>query len=146
MARETIMGRVVVDAKIENAGDLWAAQQGQIGPGAVRTVEVKDALVDTGATYLCLPAAMIRQLGFTTPRGTKIARTTRGEFESKIYGPVRLTIHGRDCPLDVAEIEDGCPVLIGQLPLEAMDWVVDMSNHRLIGNPAHGGEWMIDMF
>ena len=32
------------------------------------------------------------------------------------------------------------------IPVEALDWVVDTKGQRLIGNPDHGGENMIDMF
>ena len=44
------------------------------------------------------------------------------------------------------EIADECPALIGQIPLESMDFVVDPVGQRLIGNPDHGGQQMIDMF
>jgi hypothetical protein len=37
-------------------------------------------------------------------------------------------------------------VLIGQLPLEGLDFVVDKAWGKLIGNPDHGGKQMIDMF
>jgi predicted aspartyl protease len=146
MVRNNVVGRVTVEAKIENAGDLWEVQQGKRQAEDVRRVMVTDALVDTGAAYLALPTSMIRQLGFTAPIRTRTTRNTTGEYEANIYGPVRLTINGRDCSTDVAEVADGCPVLIGQLPLETFDLVVDMANHRLIGNPAHGGEWVMDMF
>jgi hypothetical protein len=63
-----------------------------------------------------------------------------------MYSAVRLTIQGRDCTLDVGEIGDEFPVLIGQVPLELLDWVVDTSGQQLIGNPAHGGEHMMDAF
>jgi hypothetical protein len=33
---------------------------------------------------------------------------------------------------------------MGQVPLELMDWVVDPGRQRLIGNPEHGGEEMIE--
>ena len=39
-----------------------------------------------------------------------------------------------------------CPVLIGQVPLELLDFVVDPKGRRLIGNPEHGGEQMIEMY
>jgi hypothetical protein len=55
-----------------------------------------------------------------------------------------LTIQGRDCVVEVYEIADYLPVLIGQIPLEALDWVVDTVNQRLIGNPDHGGQHMVD--
>jgi hypothetical protein len=48
--------------------------------------------------------------------------------------------------VDVGEIPDQFPVLIGQVPLELLDWVVDTKNRRLIGNPEHGGQQMIDVF
>jgi hypothetical protein len=63
-----------------------------------------------------------------------------------MYATVRLTIQGRECALDVGEIADDLPVLIGQVPLELLDFVVDMKNQRLIGNPEHGGEHMMDVF
>jgi hypothetical protein len=46
---------------------------------------------------------------------------------------------------DVSEIPNSCPALIGQIPLELLDFVVDPKGQRLIGNPDHGGEEMIDL-
>jgi hypothetical protein len=59
---------------------------------------------------------------------------------------VRLTVQERDCLVEVAELPDECPGLIGQIPLEALDVVVDPVGQKLVGNPDHGGEQMIDMF
>ena len=63
-----------------------------------------------------------------------------------VYQAVKLTIQGRTCSADVVELPDEVPVLIGQLPLESLDFVIDMRAHALIGNPAHGGEQIIEMF
>jgi len=41
---------------------------------------------------------------------------------------------------------DDCPVLIGQIALELVDFVIDMKGQRLIGNPAHGGQQMLELF
>jgi hypothetical protein len=43
-------------------------------------------------------------------------------------------------------VPDGVPILIGQLPLEHLDFVVDMRQHALVGNPAHGGEHMYERY
>ena len=59
---------------------------------------------------------------------------------------MRLAIQGRECPCDVTELPDDCPVLIGQIPLELLDFVVDPVNQRLIGNPAHGGEHILELY
>jgi hypothetical protein len=59
---------------------------------------------------------------------------------------VRLTIQERDCILDVGEIDDQYPVVVGRIPLTALDWVVDTKGSRLVGNPDHGGDWGMDAF
>jgi hypothetical protein len=37
-------------------------------------------------------------------------------------------------------------VLIGQIPLENLDLVVDLHARRLTGNPAHGGEQVFELY
>jgi predicted aspartyl protease len=138
-------GKILVSAKIENVVDLYAASKGQIPDEQVRRIEVSDAQVDTGASHLGMPKRLIEQLDIPQI-STGLAKTTVGFRTFAIYGPVRLTIQGRFCSIDVAEVADECPVLIGYVPLELLDFVADPKRQRLIGNPAHGGEFMIDMF
>lgn len=142
MGTET-MGRVLVTATVENLDDLFAARKGLLPEAQVRRVEVTDALVDTGATGLLLPRRLVALLGLE-PLRTRTARTIAGPAPLQIYRGVRLTVQGRDCISDVAEIADEFSVVIGQVPLELMDWVVDPRGQRLIGNPEHGGEHMIE--
>lgn len=144
METETV-GRVITEAKIENLEDLWAVKQGIKTPDEARTVTITDALVDTGATLLSLPASLIRKLGLTWT-GTKNVRSSTGIGEAGMYEAVRLTIQDRTCTMDVLEVPDGTPVLIGQLPLEHLDFVVDLRSRTLIGNPAHGGEHIYELY
>jgi predicted aspartyl protease len=137
------MGRVTVAATIENLNDVLNAQTGVIPPDQVRRVEVSDARVDTGVSGLLMPARLIRQLGLL-PFRKKPHPTMTGDMEVTIYATARLTVQGRECPMDVGEIDDRLPVTIGQIPLEAMDWVVDPKGQKLIGNPEHGGEHIME--
>jgi predicted aspartyl protease len=139
------MGKVLVTAKIENLDDLVFVRKGLLNESEVRHVEITNALVDTGAFGLLMPIRMITQLGLDPVR-TRMSRTISGEILITIYSAVRLTIQDRTCIIDVSGIADHLPVIIGQIPLESMDWVVDMTGHRLIGNPEHGGEDMVDIF
>jgi len=139
------VGRVLVEARIENMQDLWGVANGQIPLEKARSIMIQDALVDTGATMLSLPRELIEQLGlksFTTKR----VRTSQGERQVPIYDAVKLTILGRTCTIDVMEVPTGVPALIGQVPLELLDFVVDVPSHRLVGNPAHGGEHMFELY
>ena len=138
------MGRVVVPAVIESLEDLYRVHRGELTTPQVRRVEFVDALVDTGATGLSLPRRFIEQLGLL-PIRTRRAVTTAGIRDVPTFGAVRLTVQERDCICDVTEVDDACPLLIGQVPLELMDLVVDPGRRQLIGNPAHGGEHMIEL-
>ncbi len=139
------MGQVLVKARIENLFDVENRERGLLPPDQVRAVEVMDALVDTGATGLLLPKRLIAQLGLRYFR-THEARGLGGSVRLPMYSVVRLTIEGRECALDAGEIADEFPVIIGQVPLELLDWVVDLQGQRLIGNPAHGGEHVMEVF
>lgn len=139
------MGRVVVNARIENLGDLWRARDGELQRDEVRAVEVEDAQVDSGTTMLSLPKRIIKKLGLRKSSSRRM-RTAKGSVLVKIYDAVNLTIQGHDCRIDVAVVPDDCPVLIGQVPLELLDFVVDPKRQKLIGNPEHGGKFMHDMF
>jgi hypothetical protein len=139
------MGKVLVTARIENLFDLHEVSQGLRAADAVRQFEVAEALVDTETSTLSLPKRLVNQLGLKLLRSRQ-ARTSAGLTTLHVYGTVRLTIQERDCICDVLEILDDCPVLVGQIPLELLDFVVDPSGQRLIGNPAHGGEQIIELY
>jgi predicted aspartyl protease len=139
------MGKVFVKARIENVTELFMAEQGLLKPEEVHAIEVTEAVVDTAASTLSLPKRLVAQLGLRFV-GNRNARTSAGRVTFPVYGTVRLTIEDRLWSGDVIEVPDECPVLIGQLPLEGLDYVVDPVNHRLIGNPDHGGEYLIELY
>jgi hypothetical protein len=116
------VGKVIVSARIENVFDLYEASRGQLALDQVRHVDVSDARVDTGGTLLA-----------------------GGMATFGMYSPVRLTVQGRDCAVEVAELPDECTALIGVIPLEILDFVVNPKSQKLIGNPAHGDQ-IFDMF
>ena len=138
------MGRVTTEATIYNASDHADEQSGKITAEQVRKVVVTDALVDTGATMLAMPKSLIDQLGLLK-QYEKRAMTAAGQTVMNVYGTARVAIMGREAPTDIIEVPEGSPVLIGQIPLEGMDWVVDLQGGKLIGNPAHGGEHILEV-
>jgi predicted aspartyl protease len=101
--------------------------------------------LDTGAKMLSLPRRYIEQLGLQFLQARNVITST-GPTTVDIYGLVKLTVMDREAPLDVAALPDECPVLIGYIPLEQLDFVVDPINQRLVGDPFHKGQNLIDMF
>ncbi len=139
------MGRVVTEARVENLTDFLAVETGRSPGGIVRHVDLTDALVDTGATLLALPLRYIRELGLVKTR-ERDSISAHGKGTINIYEPVRLTILERFCAVEVMEVSDDTPPLIGQIPLETLDLVIDLRGHRLTGNPAHGGVETLELY
>ena len=138
------VGRVTTRIQIENLEDLWAARNGRMKKEDVRRVDVMEALVDAGCTMLALPKRYIDLLGLEKNREKNVI-TTAGVRTASDFDAVRLTIMGRDCVVEVVEVPDIVPALVGQIPLEAMDLVVNPLAGTLTGNPAHGGEQVLEL-
>jgi len=139
------MGRVNVRARLEYVEDALRAARGELPSDEVRTVVVEDALIDTGCTTVGLPSSLIQQLGLT-PVTEKQVVGAIGKARTTVYGTVRLSIMDRSCSTDVFEVPDDVPVLIGQVPLEQLDFVVDPGRQELTGNPRHGGEHILEAY
>jgi predicted aspartyl protease len=137
-------GRVVVAVNVENAEDRKRANRGDIPAEQVRRLSV-DALVDSGATFLCLPESLVQRLGLDFHR-VRETRTVAGPMSLKIYSGATLEVQGRSCNVEVMALPEGRQPSLGQIPLETLDWWIAVANHRLVGNPEHGGQWMAEVF
>jgi clan AA aspartic protease len=143
MKSTATMGKIVVKIKLTNYSDLILHRL-KLGKGRPRTVEV-EALVDTGATRLYLKPSVIKKLGLA-PTDTVRSQTTNGEAIRCKFEPVELELMERRETFDVVEVPENVPNLLGQVPLEVLDFVVDAKGRRLIPNPAHGGAQMSEEY
>ncbi len=133
------MGRILIDVHVTNFGDILTNQK------EVRTIEVKDALVDTGAAMLCLHKDQIEKLGLMFLR--KIAlKTANGLVERDIFGVARVEIEERESEFDVVQIPDDVPALVGYIVLEQLDLIVSPSIQKLIPNPDSKGKYALDLY
>lgn len=139
------MGRTLETVLIKNFIDISNAASGIIKPSEIRSVEI-EAIVDTGATYLCLPPKVIKELGLPFAY-SKPVKTGYGSLELRIFRGAEITIKDRSVEMQVMEnIDDNVPALIGYLVLEEMDWVVDPKSQGIVGNPLNDGKWVVDMY
>ncbi len=140
------MGKVIVKLRLTNQTDLALKKHKahKARKAAPRSVEV-DALVDTGATRLYLKPSVIRALGIT-PSGKIISRTTNGDRERTVYSAVQLKLNDREGEFQVVDVDETVPNLLGQIPLEYLDLVVDPKGQRLIPNPEHGDKLMTEEY
>ena len=72
--------------------------------------------------------------------------TANGRVERRIFDGATIIIQGREIQMQVMENDETTPPLIGFLVLETMDLVVDTKSQKIIGNPKHDGEWIVDLY
>lgn len=91
------------------------------------------ALVDTGALDLVVPEHVAIQLQLTDlkPREVHLADGTRKTV--RYAGPIKIEMQGRDCVTAAAVMGD--QVLLGAIPMEAMDVIVDPRKQQVVPNP-----------
>jgi len=130
------MGNVFAEITVKNAVQDELARNGQISENDVRTVTLT-AIVDTGATTLVINEDIFNQLGLSViePRIVNVAGG--GRISCKLAGPVRIYWKDRFATVDAVVMPEGRP-LLGVIPLEFMDLIVDPTRQELIG--AHGDE------
>jgi len=133
------MGKITVKIKLTNQVDLFARDRLGL-KRQPRELEV-EGLVDTGATRLYLRPGVINALGLEKI-GEVTSRTTNGTRTRGVYDPVRLELLGRHGMFEVVDIDENVPNLLGQIPLEYLDFVVDPKGQKLIPNPEHGDKLM----
>ena len=134
------MGKITTQIKVQNWADLERLAAGDTDKPPRSFAG--EAIVDTGAVHLYLKKSIIELLGLRQKRSWT-SRTMSNRLETRrVFSPVDLEIMGRSGTFEVVELPDELPNVVGQIPLEFMDWVIDMRTHRLAGNPEHGGEWI----
>ena len=135
---------VTVPIKVQNWLDLEKIALSERSEPP-RTVETQ-ALVDTGAVRFYLQASLIQRLGLRPIREITSRTMANIRVLRRVFSNVDLEIQGRSASFEVVEVPDELPNVVGQTPLEILDWVVDPRGRRLIPNPAHQHGEMCDDF
>jgi clan AA aspartic protease len=137
MKGESKMGLVYEEITLKNVYDVETCDHGLIKESEVRQITVQ-ALVDTGASTLVITEEIQKKLGLGI-KGKRYATLANSKEEvCKITGAVEISWKDRSTIVSPLVIPGNGDVLLGAIPLEAMDLIVDPSKQALIG--AHGKE------
>jgi clan AA aspartic protease len=131
------MGTFTEEITLENVLDRDFADCGHIKESEVRAVKVQ-AMPDTGAWTLVINEEVFRQLGLAIDGETTSTLADGTSARYKITAPVKIQWKDRSIKLPSIVIPDAHEVLLGALPLEALDLVVDPVRKILAG--AHGDQ------
>ena len=131
------MGTVHADITLKNLKDTLNAKDGSINEEEIRQTTV-EVIVDTGAMSLVINDEVRRHLGLEII-GEKSVRFGNASKEIvKRAGPVEVHWKNRDIICQPLVTSESGPILLGVIPLEGMDLMVDPVRQELVG--AHGDE------
>jgi aspartyl protease family protein len=138
------MGKVMEKIKLTNDYELAQAEAGTLDVSSVRTVEI-EALVDTGATMMMLPADIVAHLGVPI-RGQRKVRYADSRIEEVPWvSGIRIDVRGRSAVVSALVGVAGSTALLGQIPLEEMDFIVDPKSRELRPNPSSPDAPVLDL-
>ncbi len=128
------MGEVVVELNLENTIDRENVKRGLMKEEEVRTLTVK-AIVDRGAAMLMLPQDKVEALGLRESGKVVVTYADERKEERPIAGTVQVRIGKRMANVDCIVGPPTSEVLLGQVPLEIMDLLVDCNQQKLVPRP-----------
>ena len=131
------MGFVYTEVTLKNLGDVYKAENGLIGEQQVRQETVK-AMADTGASTLIINEELQERLGLKAMRAKKVTMANEKKEQCFFTESVEISWKDRETTLRPLVIPGSKEILLGALPLEAMDLMVDPIRQDVIG--AHGDE------
>ncbi|MEO9256320.1 MAG: aspartyl protease family protein [Tepidiformaceae bacterium] len=134
---ERQMGHVFADILITNRRDRILADAGVIAEAAVRSLDLRGVLVDTGASHLALPGRLITQLGLELADTVQVS-TADGPRSSRLFTDAHLVVDGRVDSFGCIELPDNAEPLLGVIPLETLGLEPDLTNRRLRQLPRSG--------
>ena len=116
------MGSAYADLELANA------RRPDLTPIRVR------ALADTGALLLCIPEQVAVQLALETESTREVAVADGRKMSVPYVGPLKVTFGNRVCYVGALVLGD--EVLLGAVPMEDMDLVVNPGRREVTVDPA----------
>jgi clan AA aspartic protease len=130
------MGLVYADIELTNAGDAEVAHRGFIRPDEVRRTTVT-ALVDSGAYTLAINERIRQQLGLEIVDSETGSLADGSRVTIPIASAVEVRFENRNTICRPMVLPGDAEILLGAIPMEGMDLVVDLRHQMLLVNPLH---------
>ncbi len=130
------MGLVYAEIEIINADDLAFARRHIIGDEEVKRMPIT-VLVDTGSYMLAINEEIQQLMQFPVMEKRK-AQTGKGSLvECDVVGSVEVRFKNRRSTCRAMVLPGDHEPILGSIPLQDMDVLIDPTKQKLIVNPDH---------
>jgi clan AA aspartic protease len=136
LQRKNTMGFVHADILLINGDDLTDLKRKRITEEEVKRLKVR-VLVDSGAIMLAINEEICNQLDLT-PLDKRPAQMADGSVVMlDVVGPIEIRFGNRRTNVDAIVLPGNAQPLLGVIPMEDMDVLIDPKANELIINPEH---------
>jgi clan AA aspartic protease len=127
---------VFAEIDLARGDDIALLRHGLIAEGEVKRARVR-ARIDTGAISLCINEEIRSRLELATVDHTPVELADGSTVELDVAGPVEIRFANRRAIVDAIVLPGRSEPLLGAIPMEAMDVLVDPLREELVVNPKH---------
>ena len=128
------MGLVYADIKLVNSGDITLARRGYIKETEIKSMTVK-MLVDSGAYMLTINENIKNQLGLPVSGNQEAKLADDSIIKFEVVGPVEVIFKNRSTSTRAAVLPGSTEPLLGSIPMEDLDVMIDPKSQELILPP-----------
>ncbi|UIE39568.1 aspartyl protease family protein [Leptodesmis sichuanensis] len=128
------MGLVYADIELVSGDDLVLSRRGYLPEDQIKRLYTR-SLVDSGATMLAIPEFVKTQLDLRRIDEIEAELADGSSRKLEVVGPVEVRFENRRTLVEALVVPDSTQVLLGAIPMEGMDVLVDPKQRRLIVNP-----------
>jgi clan AA aspartic protease len=128
------MGLIYAEITLQNSFDATAVHRGILANEAVKTLSVS-ALVDTGAITLIINDEIAKQLNLEVKDKVDVELADGTKGKNDLVGPVDIRFRNRVTSCLALVLPNATEVLLGAIPLEGMDVIIDPKLQQLTVHP-----------
>ena len=128
------MGLVFADIELLRGDDLAFVRGGYMTDDKIHRCTVR-AMVDSGATMLSIPAYVRDHLQLEKISEIEAELADGSAQTYEIVGPIEVRFANRRTIVEALVLPNSTKTLLGAIPMEGMDVLIDPKRERLIVNP-----------
>jgi len=136
------MGMIQTEITLKNATDESKAREGLIREQEIRSITLT-AVVDTGAASLVIGEELREKLGLCIVEERSVKLADGRQTACKLTETVEVHWKNRHWPCAAMVIPNAETVLLGAIPLEGMDLMINPKTQELVGVHGDTVEYMV---
>jgi clan AA aspartic protease len=128
------MGFVYAEIELISTEDLVLDRRGFLAEDKIKRMRIS-ALVDSGAYLLVITDHIRQQLDLALIQEQVFRLADDSEIKGEVVGPVEIHFENRSTTARAVVLPGAKEPLLGSIPLEDLDVVIDPKQQRLMVNP-----------